>query len=196
MPEETTTPAETSDTPKVEEKSETKATDSKAEKTHTWDEVQEEIRKRLASQKTAIDAQLAKERKQQEDAALAQQGEYQKLAEERQQRIADLERLIEESGTVISQRDRYKGTLAKFLAKEREGLPAHILKLLDRMDEADQLEYIAENADDLKPHAADGSNANGAHVPPSPKATERGAISDAERQRRREQVARQVRAAL
>jgi hypothetical protein len=197
MPDETPTPT-IDETPKTDDQQTPPAETPKESKgkVYTEAELKDEVERRLKSQKSAIEAAQAKERKQQEDAALAQQGEYQKLAEERQQRIGELERQIAESETVTSQRDRYKGTLAKFLAKEREGLPAHILKLLDRMDEADQLDYIAENADDLKPAAAEGSNANGAHVPPSPKAAERGAISDAERQRRREQVARQVRAAL
>lgn len=194
MPDETPTPT-IDETPKTDDQQTPPAETPKESKgkVYTEAELKDEIERRLKSQKSAIEAAQAKERKQQEDAALAQQGEYQKLAEERQQRIGELERQIAESETVTSQRDRYKGTLAKFLAKEREGLPAHILKLLDRMDEADQLDYIAENADDLKPAA---ESKNGAHVPSSPKPTEPGVMTDAERDRRRQMVASQVRRAF
>ncbi len=41
--------------------------------------------------------------------------------------------------------ERYEEALKGYLDKEREGLPAHITALLDRMDPVDQLAWIGEN---------------------------------------------------
>lgn len=47
--------------------------------------------------------------------------------------------------------ERYEAALEKLLEREREGLPEYIVRLLDRMDPAEQLEYISEHRELLVP---------------------------------------------
>jgi hypothetical protein len=91
-----------------------------------------------------------------------------------------------------TQRDRYKASLGAVLTKQREGLPAHITALLDRMDEAEQLEYLAANRDALVP----ASGPNGARSPAVPAPEGVTGLTEAERARRLDLVRQQVRRAL
>lgn len=84
------------------------------------------------------------ERKRAEEAALAEQQKFQELADKRQSEIDELRPKAESA-------ERFKTALQKYLDAEREGLPTHIITLLDRMDVDEQLAYIAENRDTLKP---------------------------------------------
>ena len=180
MPDETPNPDEMPKTTETPPSDPPKASDTNPDtgKRYTQDEFEAEVKRRLASQKAAIESAQEKERKKAEDAALAQQGEYQKLAEERQQRITELEQQIGQIDPLNQQLTRAKAALGSILAKEREGLPAHILTLLDGKDEADQLEYIAANRDALKP-ATD--QRNGAHIPGSPKPADPAQLSEQQR---------------
>lgn len=121
------------------------------------------IQKLREFEKTAK-SQLAAFEKSQADAAktasaaertrLAEQGEYKKLAEDAEKRAAELE-------PHKAKAERYEASLTKLLAKEREGLPKHILTLLDKLDPADQLDYIAENRETLSPKQTPPPNING-----------------------------------
>lgn len=94
-------------------------------------------------------------RKKAEDDALAEQQKFKELAEKRQTEIDALKPRAEAA-------DKYEAALKKYLDAEREGLPAHIITLLDLMDVAEQLDYITENRETLKP-----AGSNGASVPPT-----------------------------
>lgn len=83
-------------------------------------------------------------KQQQETARLKEQQEFEKLADQRQERIDELE-------PAANKAERYEAALKVHLDKEREGLPEHIIELLDTKDVADQLEYIAKNREALKP---------------------------------------------
>jgi hypothetical protein len=76
------------------------------------------------------------------DEALKKQGDWQKLHEQEKKRADDLE-------PFKTKAEKYEAALGKLLAKEREGLPKHVLTLLDKLDPAEQLEYIAENREAL-----------------------------------------------
>lgn len=86
--------------------------------------------------------QAATERKKEADKAererLKQQEEWQKLAEQHEARVAELEPLAERV-------TRYEGVITALLEKQREGVPEFVQPLLDKLDPADQLEYIAAN---------------------------------------------------
>ncbi len=77
-----------------------------------------------------------------EKARLTEAGEYKALAEQAQAKVAELE-------PHKARADRYEASLTKLLAEERKGLPKHVLTLLDKLDPADQLDYIAENREAL-----------------------------------------------
>lgn len=91
-----------------------------------------------------VNERLDRERRRQEDQRLEEQEEYRELAETRLARIRELEPLEERV-------ERLEAALERHLEAEREGLPDHILTLLDRMDVDEQLAYLAEHRDTLKP---------------------------------------------
>lgn len=88
------------------------------------------------------------------DEALAEQQRFEELAENR---LAEIESLRPEAERAT----RYEAALQRYLDVEREGLPAHILKLLDQMAVDEQLAYIAENREALK-----GSGSENRHAIP------------------------------
>lgn len=120
-------------------------------------------------------AQRAAEKKQAEAAeqarlkALEEQGEWQKLAEQRAARIADLEAATKTAQTLEQERDRYKTAVTTLLKTQRTDLPKPILDLLDKLDPVDQLEWIAANRQELaKPSGGTPPRAAGrAGAPPT-----------------------------
>ena len=87
-----------------------------------------------------------------ETARLAEQGKFKELADQANAKASELEPFRDKAA-------RYEGALGKLLAKERDGLPKHILPLLDKLDPAEQLEYIAEHKAELGKPAAPNLNA-------------------------------------
>jgi len=78
-----------------------------------------------------------------EEAKLAEQNQFKELAEKRKAELDEAQKKADEA-------DRYRSSLETYLKAEREGIPEHILPLLDKMDVVDQLDYIAENRETLK----------------------------------------------
>ncbi|HEY3312019.1 MAG TPA: hypothetical protein VGK00_10300 [Anaerolineales bacterium] len=70
---------------------------------------------------------------------------------------------------------RYKGALDKYLAAEKKDLPKHITSLLEKLDPADQIEYLAANREEL------GKQKGPEGVPPSPKPSDK-TLSDDEKE--------------
>ncbi len=90
----------------------------------------------------------AVQRKAEED-ALAEQEQFKELAEKRSAELEELKPKAEAAA-------RYETALRTFLDAEREGLPSHILTLLDRMEPDEQLAYIAEHRETLQPSTKSG----------------------------------------
>lgn len=90
----------------------------------------------------------AEQRKAEED-ALAEQEQFKELAEKRATELEELKPRADAA-------ERYETALRTFLDAEREGLPAHILTLLDRMEPDEQLAYIAEHREALRPPSKSG----------------------------------------
>lgn len=88
-----------------------------------------------------------------DEAALKKQGDWQKLHEQEKKRADDLE-------PFKAKAERSEAALKKMLENERKDLPKHIITLLDKMDPAEQLEYIAENREALVPAKATPPNVN------------------------------------
>ena len=72
-----------------------------------------------------------------------EQGKYKELYEQVNGKLATL-------GEKAQAVDKYQGVISKMLDNQKKDLPAHILTLLDRLDPADQLEWIAENQAAIK----------------------------------------------
>ncbi len=117
-------------------------------------EVEKIVQARLQAERDGAAKKQEKDRKDAVAAALKEQGDWQKLADARQaeadeanRKLAELEPALT---TTSAERDRYKAALEKNLEAQKKGLPDHILSLMGRLDPADQLEYLAENAEVIK----------------------------------------------
>lgn len=93
-----------------------------------------------AYEKSQADAKKASDAA--EKARLTEAGEYKALAEQAQAKVTELE-------PHKAKAERYEASLKKLLDRERKDLPKHVLTLLDKLDPADQLDYIAENREVL-----------------------------------------------
>lgn len=94
--------------------------------------------KQWKAQQEAAEAKRLKEAGEAEKARLAQQQQWEKLAN---QYKTEAEQLSPHKATA----EKYGAALSRLLESERKPLPKHILSLLDKMDPAEQLEWIAEN---------------------------------------------------
>jgi hypothetical protein len=145
-----------------------KSGDTPEEKKFTQKELDAIFADRLAREKKKQDEATAKLKKQAEEDALVKNQEYQKLADERGKRVAELEGQVGELETVRTQAERYKGALETYLQAEKKDLPKHVLTLLEKLDPVDQIEYISANREQLGK-----SNEGPQGVPPSPNPRER-----------------------
>lgn len=113
-------------------------------RTFTEADVERIVKDRLERSKRSADAAATKAADDARQKALAEQGDFQRLADERAQRIAQLE-------PQAAQLDAYKAALQHVLAERRKDLPAHLTTLLDRLTEVEQLEYLTAHAGQLRP---------------------------------------------
>jgi hypothetical protein len=121
------------------------------------------VAERLQRAQAKADSDAAKARREAEEAAAAEKGEYQKLAEQRAQRITALEAQVAEAGTVQQRADRLEAALTAHLTAQRKGIEDKgVLELLDKLDAADQLEWIAK-------HGATAAGGQRPGIPASPR---------------------------
>jgi hypothetical protein len=145
-------------------------------------------RERQKVTEAAEKAAKAAREKAEADAA-AKNGEWQKLAEQREGTIRELTQQLEKLTPWQDKAGKYEKALKAHLDTQRTGLPAHVLVLLDKLDPVEQLEYIAKNHDALAAPAQKRSNG----VPPTPPAGDPGELTAEEQQRAREEQRRHMR---
>ena len=121
------------------------------------------VKDRLDREREKGQREAEKAKREAEEAAATKNGEFQKLAEQRQERITALEGEVAGLKAVTDERDRYKAALESHLATQRQGLPKHVLELLDEMPVDKQLAWIAKNHDQI------AGTGNG-RVPSTPRA--------------------------
>ena len=92
----------------------------------------------------AMETELNKIKGQTERQQLEAKGDYEKALNTALAQVAELE-------TKAQSAEQYQTALSKLLEAQRAEVPAHIIALLDRLDPADQLEWLAENAASIKP---------------------------------------------
>lgn len=114
------------------------------DKRFTQAELDAIVADRLKRATESAERKAATERQKAEERAATEQGQFKELAEQRQSRIAELEP-FEAKAT------RYEAALTTLLTAQRKDLPGHLTALLDKLDPAEQLEWIAANQDALKP---------------------------------------------
>ena len=118
---------------------ETQQNSGKQGRTYNEDEVKDIVKARLERDRK-VQAQKAAEK------AAEDNKKWEELANTRKTRIEELEPKAERVETL-------EGVLQKYVDTEREGLPRHILTLLDKMPVEEQLSYITENRAELKPQS-------------------------------------------
>jgi hypothetical protein len=121
----------------------------KEEKTFTQAELDQLIDDRLKRERKKTEAETEKARQKAEAAALEKNQEWQKLAEQRQARIDELETKTAELEPVKGQAEKYKSALEAQLAEQKKKLPKFILPLIEQMDPVDAMKYITEHAEEL-----------------------------------------------
>lgn len=157
------------------------------ERQYTKAEMEAIVKDRLDRQTKAAEAKAQKDREEAEAARLKEQGDFEKLANQRQQTITELEAKVAAGDEYKARADRYEGALKTHLETQRKDLPAHITALLDRMDPVDQLDYIATNREALGIKAG----TNGTGIPATPKPGDRKALTE-EQQRAADRQAAQL----
>ena len=132
------------------------------ERTYTKAEMAAIVEDRLRRDREARERQTAKERETAEAAQLAEQQKFKELADKHAARVAELE-------PYQAKAERYEAALTALLTEERKQVPEHLYPLLDRMDPADQLEYIAGHRDKFALPPATNGHTTG--VPATPRAS-------------------------
>ena len=136
--------------------------------------ISERLKREREGWEKKLEQERERARREAEEEQLEEQEEYRKLAEKRQERLAELEVEVEKAQDWKRDRDRLRTTLKGVLEQRRDGLPDHVIALLDRLDPVEQLEYLAENAEALqKPRPAG--------PPESPRPQEKGELTQDER---------------
>ncbi len=127
------------------------------EKTFSQTELEAIVKDRLerANRKAKTEADKAKTEAEQK--ALLEQGEYKTLAEQRASELATLTKDLEAANSHKETADKYKKALLDKLAVEKKSLPAHIVAILDQLDEIKQMEWLSDskNIEALKPASSD-----------------------------------------
>lgn len=109
-------------------------------------ELREEAKKhRLELKKLQkAQAEAAKQEQKRQEAELREQEKWRELAETQTKQISELE------GYKVKA-EAYLTVITSLLETEREGLPEHIIALLDNLDPVKQLEWLAKNKSELVP---------------------------------------------
>jgi len=154
-------------------------------KTFTQEQVDQIVTERLKREREKAEATAKAERERAEAEAAAKNGEWQKLAEQRQARIGELEQEATAHGESQAALEKYKTALEGVLKAQKSALPKAVVALLDRMDVVEQMAWIGE-------HAASLQTGGKKSIDQSPDPAQHEGTSEAEIHKRRAEFARQV----
>jgi fused signal recognition particle receptor len=138
-------------------------------------ELERIIAERLERERRKLERERAEVERRAREAALAEQQDYQRLAEERAQRIAELEAEVARLRDVEATLDQYRALMQQQNEALLRQAPKVIREALTRLDPLEQARFLAEHADELRPRAA---------VPPTPEGAGMPRISEEDRRRR------------
>lgn len=141
----------------------------------TQADIERIIAERLDRERKKAEEKAAKAQAEAEAKALAEQNQFKELAEKHAQRIAQLE-------AIEPKAQRYEAALVKLLEAQRKSIPEHVITLLDKLDVADQLEWIATNQAKIAPPSG---------APATPKATGSNTTPE-DREQARNEMARRL----
>lgn len=147
----------TTETPKVEAEQAVTVD----ERRFTQAELEQQIKDRLARQQRQFEAQQREAQQALEAKQLEDQAEWQKLANKRADEVKELK---PRAGLA----DAYEKAAQRLIEEQTRDLPSAILSLLEKLSPLDQLDWLAANAQTLKPQVASGAtniNAYGRGAP-------------------------------
>jgi len=121
----------------------------KDEKQFTQAELNAIVKDRLERERKKNEDTAAKAKKEAEEDALKKNQEWQKLAEDREKEIADLNQKVTDLEAIQETADKYKTALEAQLNGYKANLPKHIVTLIDKMDPVEAMDYITSNAEEL-----------------------------------------------
>lgn len=113
------------------------------------------LRERLREAESTLGelTEAEKQRKRDADKAeedrLKEQNEWKDLADRRADRLLELEPLEGQVETLTQERDRYRDALQSYVTAQFEGVPEHIVELLQAKDPVEQLDYLSKHRDSL-----------------------------------------------
>lgn len=150
------------------------------------------LSERLEREKKKGETAAQKAKEEAEAAALAEQQKWQQLAEKHGLKAKTLEEQAEAEAKAKAELEakagRYESALTTLLKTQKEGLPAHILGLLEKLDPVEQLSWIASNREALGAKPASGG------IPPTPAPSgSTPAVSVEEANKRKQELGQQVR---
>jgi hypothetical protein len=172
-----TPPGKTADQPKDDK--------PKAEKTFTQKEVDAIVTERLEREKDKATKAAERARAEAAEEALTKNQEWKELAEKRELRIKELEPLAEKLAAAEKDLRAHADALGAQLKTQKEGIPAHILSLIEKQSILEQLIYLSENRAAL----VMGEKKKPDPVPESPRGDSLKAVSDAEKEQVRREFA-------
>ncbi len=123
--------------------------------------VDEMLKDRLEREKKKTEEATRKAAADAEAEAAKKNGEWQKVAEAKEREIAENAKKLAELDAISGKASKFETALQKQLENLRKDLPASITALLDKLDAAEQLEWLAANRESLTKKGPDG-------VPPTP----------------------------
>lgn len=136
---------------------------------------------RIVADRLKRESEKAEKKRQQEEAdaeakRLESEKKYQELAEQRANRIVELEKETARIADLEAQLESSNKALTAQLEALREGVPAHILELIAERDLPSQLDWLTKHRSEY----VAGESARKGHVPATPKANA-GGIPDEEK---------------
>lgn len=156
---------------------------TKPEKTFTQAELDAIVSDRIQREKDKSAKEAEKARKDAEEKSLADAKEFEKLAQQRADSITKLEARVQELEPVAARVAELEKLIKGHVDKEREGLPPHIVGLLDALPVEGQYKWLTDNGATLKAKVPAG-------VPPTPAGDPAG-LSDVQRQAAQKRTANQ-----
>lgn len=139
--------------------------------------VDELLKERLEREKKKSDEAAKKAADDAAAEAAKKNGEWQKVAEQREKELAEAAKKLADVDPLQKKADKYEKSLKATLEAQRKDLPKHITDLLDNLDPADQLEWLAKNREALGKKNPEG-------VPPTPPASGTGSKEELEAARK------------
>lgn len=158
-------------------------------KLFTQEQVDAAVKDRLEREKAKAAKAVEDARKAAEIEAAAKNGEWEKVAKEREAELAAMQARVAELDTTKATLTDYETRIKAQLDKSREGLPPHIIELLDGLPVLQQVDWIAKN------HAAiaGGQQPPTKPIPRTPQPAGGRELTEAETKQRQKELGAQLR---